>query len=111
MGIVAKLINKALFIRKVGMNGKIRKLSLICIAALLYSTLLTSFYHHHRFSYRSGCGFCKIVAEFCAADNAAPIRPVRPYLIPLYDCAEPPMRTAAPHRNGLIARAPPGFVV
>ena len=93
------------------MNGKIRQLSVICIAALLYSTLLTSFYHHHGFSYRSGCGLCKIVAEPSAVDTAAPFRSVRPYFTPLYDCGEPPAHVVASPRNGVIARAPPVAVV
>jgi hypothetical protein len=89
------------------MNWKSRHLSIIFIAALLYSGLVTSFYHHHDFSLHSGCGFCKFVAEVPLADNAAPQQPIGPYFISLHVFLGSTFQASVAPSTGLIARAPP----
>ncbi len=91
------------------MDLKNRHLSIIFIAAFLYSGLFTSFYHHSDFSFYSGCSLCKFVAEVSSADNAAPQQPVEPYFISLYAFPETSFHISTTFPIGLIARAPPAF--
>ncbi len=89
------------------MNWKNRQLSILFIVALFYFILVNSYYHHDDFSFRSGCGLCKFVAESCLADNSAPAQPVLPYFTPLYVLPETPVHIGAAPSSGTIARAPP----
>ncbi len=89
------------------MNWDSRHLSIIFIAALLYSGLFTSFYHHNDFSPYSGCSLCKFVGEVSFADTAAPQQPVKPYFTSLYAFPETSLHISTTFPIGLIARAPP----
>lgn len=93
------------------MNWKNKQLSAIFIATFLYSVLVTSFYHHDDFSFRSGCGLCKFIAEACIADNAAPAQPVLPYFVPVYVFPEAAVHIGAAGATAVIPRAPPASVL
>ena len=89
------------------MTRKIKYISILIVAAALYSTFIFSFFRNHECSLCSDCAMCKFVDEFSSADNAALPQPLDPFFASIYSLAETLLCILGISAVVLSTRAPP----
>ncbi len=92
------------------MRVKIRHLSVVIIAVILYSILITSFHHHADLADHPDCAICKFSQDLSSGDQAAQCAIVTPSFAYSALCADSFISFPGEPAIETVTRAPPVYI-
>ncbi len=91
------------------MNLKIRHLSILIIAIILYSIPILSFHHHDDLK-APDCAICKFADDFSSGDRAAPQSLITPSFVLICFASDTFIQIVETMTISVITRAPPVYI-